>query len=293
MPERTNFEVINRGQVTPKRVHALLRLVPRRRRPSREELLTLLQPPELETNTDAAAAVFAAAVRCNLIVHDTDQDLVALHPEISRAMIETADGFRALMQDRLCGVADPDMDNFLLNQVVAWYAVQQPDVYRLKKTDLATKFNQELYPQEPDAGSETGRAINDTKLNAWYTWAAFLGWGFVHSDILWPVAHARLLPKLSALRGQRLTFSEFMEHVGGACPEMDGGSLFEQSWADSRPGQSRGQRLSFMLSTALGTLHGLKKVVLERSADALDRWQIYPSSSYPFQDVTHLAIVEQ
>jgi hypothetical protein len=293
MPERTNFEVINRGQVTPRRIHALLRLVPRRRRPSREELLTLLQPPELGANSDAAVAVFAAAVRCSLIVHDTVQDLVTLHPEIPRARTETVEGFRSLMQGRLCGVHDPDMDNFLLNQVVAWYAVQQPNVYRLKKADLATQFNLELYPQEPDAGAETGRALNDTKLNAWYTWVAFLGWGFVHGDVLWPVAHARLLPKLTALRGRTLTFSGFMDHVAAACPEMDGGSLFEQCWAASRPGQSRGQQLSFMLSTALGTLHGLKKVVLERSADALDRWQIYPSSSYPFHDVTHIAIAEQ
>lgn len=292
MPERTNFEIINRGQVTPQRVHALLRLVPRRRQPTRMDVLTLLQPPELSANTDAAGAVFAAAARCNIIVHDTGQDLVSLHPSISRTKLESTEGFRGLMQDRLCGIIDPDMDNYLLNQVVAWYAVQEPDVYQMKKADLAARFNLELYPQDPDAGTETGRALNETKLNAWYTWVTFLGWGFVYGDTLWPVAHMRLLPTLSALRGQRLTFSEFMEYVANACPEMDGGTLFEQCWRASRPGQSRSQRLSFMLSTALGTLHGLKRLALERSADALDRWQILPSPAYPFRDVTHITIGE-
>lgn len=293
MPERSNFELINRGQVTPQRVHALLRLILRRRQPKREELLTLLQPPELSAKTDAAAAVFAAAARCNLIVHDTDQDVVMIDPGLRPASIETAEAFRNTMQERLWGVTDPDQDNYLLNQVMAWYAVQSPDVYRLKKTELAARFNLALYPQESDADTEAGRAINDTKLNAWYTWVSFLGWGFVHGDILWPVAHKRLGPKLGRWRGQQFTFSEFMQQVADICPEMDGGILFEECWEASRPSQPRGQRLSFMLSTTLGTLHGLNQIRLERSADALDRWQILPSSAYPFLDVTHVTVLEQ
>lgn len=292
MPERTNFEIINRGQVTPQRMHALVRLVARRRQPSREEILSLLQPEALSNNTDAAAAVFAAAVRSELITHDTAADMVSLGPNLTRAKIESTDDFRWAMQERLCGVTDPDKDNYLLNEVVAWYAVQTPDTYRLKKAELATKFNQELYPQDEDAAADSGRAINDTKLNAWFAWTTFLGWGIVYGDRLWPVAHGRLWPTLAPLRKQMLGTSEFMDFLATACPELDGGSLFEQCWQASRPGQTRSQQLSFMLSTSLGTLHGLNRVELQRSTDSLDRWQIYPSTAYPFTDVTHIKIVE-
>lgn len=295
MAERKNVEIINRAQVTPKRLHALVRLVARRRRANREEILTLLQPAELgdKVNTDSAAAVFAAAVNNNLIIHDTAEDVVTLAPEVTPARIESSDNFRSIMQERLCGVTDPDEDNFLLNQITAWYAVQSHDLYKLKKTDFASKFNIELYRKEVDADDEGGRTINDTKLNSWYRWAVFLGWGFIYNTDFWPVAHLRLLPKLAPLRGQKVGFAEFMQLLPEWCPEMDGGTLFEQAWILSRPGHARSQQLSFMLSTTLGTLHGMGRIRLERTADAFDRWQIYQSTGYPFSDVTHITVVEQ
>lgn len=293
MPERTNFEVINRGQITPHRLHALMRLVPRRRQSSREEVLTLLQPSSLSKNTDAAAAVFAGAVRLGLISHDSSKDIVTLSDDISRNAIETREGFRSLMQARLCGICDPDEDNYLLNEMVAWYAVQTPDVYSLRKQELTYRFNQELYPQEVDDESEYGRAMNDTKLNAWNTWTAYLGWGFMAGNTLWPVAHERLQPKLVQLDKQKLHMSDFMSFIAETCPEMDGGQLFERCWISSRPGQARGQQLSFMLSTTLGTLHGLGYIRLIRSTDAINRWQIYPSTFYPYTDVTDVEVLEK
>lgn len=292
MPERTNYEIINNGQVTPQRLHALLRLVTRRRRPGREDLLTLLQPAELSDNTAAAAIVFAAAVRAQLIKYDQSEDVVTFGPGVSRDSIESVASYRALLQRRMCGITDPDHDNYLLNQVVAWYAVQLPEVYTLKKPALAAKFNEELYPREPDAGAETGRAVNDRKLTTWYTWASFLGWGLIIDGILWPAAHIRLRPHLTGLLGRTLRISEFVEHLSNVCPEMDGGVLYEQCWSASRPGQPRGQQLSFMLSTALGTLHGLKKIKLDYSADSLDRWHIYPSATYPFTEATSITVLE-
>ncbi len=292
MPERSNYELINNGQVTPQRLHTLLRLVDRRNKSSREDLLRLLQPSELSTNTSAAAAVFVAAVNTGLIVNDTSEGVVTLASGIKRSQLESTDAFRSFMQERLCGISDPDDDNYLLNQVVAWYAVQTPDVYRLKKRDLAAKFNAELYSSGPYADAETGRAINDTKLNAWTTWVTFLGWGISAAGVLWPIAHGRLLPKLASLRGRTLPMGDFMTWLGETCPEMDGGTLFEQCWQVSRPSQSRGQQLSLMLSTALGTLHALKKVRLEYSADAQSRWQIYPSTDYHSTEATYITVME-
>ena len=291
MPERSNYEIMNNGQVTPQRLHTLLRLVARKSKSSREDLLTLLQPPELRENTSAAETVFVAAVNTRLIVHDTSEG-VTLAPGIKRLQIETTDAFRALMQERACGISDPDENNYLLNQVVAWYAVQTPEVYRLHKRDLAAKFNAELYPHELDADADNGRAINETKLTRWTTWVTFLGWGVSAADVLWPIAHGRLLPLLAPLRGRKLPIADFMDWLGAACPEMDGGILFEQCWQASRPSQPRGQQLSLMVSTALGTLHSLKKVRLEYSADAQSRWQIYPSTDYPHGNVTYITMME-
>jgi hypothetical protein len=292
MPERSNYELINNGQVTPQRLHTLLRLVDRRNKSSREDLLRLLQPSELSTNTSAAAAVFVAAVNTGLIVNNTSEGVVTLASGIKRSQLESTDAFRALMQERLCGISDPDEDNYLLNQVVAWYAVQTPDVYRLHKRELAAKFNAELYPRESDADADSVRAINETKLNAWTTWVTFLGWGVSVADVLWPIAHGRLLPRLAPLRRKKLPIADFMNWLAEACPEMDGGTLFEQCWQSSRPSQSRGQQLSSMLSTALGTLHGLKKVGLEYSVDTQSRWQIYPSTDYPYGVVTYITVME-
>lgn len=288
------MEVINNNQVTPHRLHALVRLIPRLRTPNRNDLLEMLQPPDLVNSQDASKAVYLAAVNYRLIWED-ENGRVSLHPDIGkRQNIESPTDFRTFMQKRLIGIADENADNYLLNLFTAWYAVQNEDVFRYsKKTGFRERFNEAMDFRE-ESVLEEGRMLSDEKLNGWLTWASYLGWGWrmkVRSlDLLIPDAHKRLLPVLPLLLpdSKETSFSQFAERVAEICPELDGGSLFDKCWQASRSAEPRGNQLSLMLSTSLRSLHDNGKIRLIHYADSADEWQLYPAQAHPFQHVTHI-----
>ncbi len=291
------MEIINNGQITPHRLHALIRLVPRLDNPTREDLLNLLQPPGLISNQDAAKAIYGAARQHNLIDEDTNgKKMIKLHAQVGTSEnIETVEGFRTYMRQQLLGVEDDNADNYLLNLFTAWYAVQNERVFQHSKKDTITRFNIELFPQEDADNPDQGRAFNEVKFNAWLPWAVFLGFGWSmrlgSTDILMPDAYARveaLLPELFAGEKAAVPFRTFAVRLKKRCPELDGGRLFEKCWQASRGAEVRGNRLSLMLSTALRVLHQSGQIELARQADATDVWQLYPAEGQPISQVTHI-----
>jgi len=289
------MEIINNNQVTPHRLHALVCLVPRLRTPSRDDLLELLQPPDLVNSQDASKAVYLAAINFRVIVED-ENSRVSLHPDIGkRQNIETISGFRAFMQKRLTGIADENADNYLFNLFTAWYAVQNEEVFRYsKKTGFREQFNEAMDFREESDLLEEGRILSDEKLNGWLTWASFLGWGWRMKartlDLLMPDAHERLIPVLPLLLpdSKEIPFSQFAEKLAEICPELDGGSLFEKCWQASHGAEPRGNQLSLMLSTSLRSLHDNGKIQLIHYADSANEWQLYPAQAHPVQRVTHI-----
>lgn len=288
------MEIINNNQVNPHRLHALVRLVPRLRTPNRNDLLEMLQPPDLVNSQDASKAVYLAAVNYRLILED-ENGRVSLHPDIGkRQNIESAAGFCTFMQKRLTGIADENADNYLLNFVTAWYTVQNERIFQYQKKDeISQCFNNDMDPRGEEELLEEGRLFNPTKLNGWLTWASFLGWGWpmtVGKELLMPDAHKRLFPVLPLLLpdSKETPFSQFAARMTEICPELDGGGLFEKCWQASRSAELRGNQLSLMLSTGLRSLHDNGKIQLISHADAKEVWQLYPAQVHPFQRVTHI-----
>jgi hypothetical protein len=293
------MEIINNNQVTPQRLHALLRLVPRLRKPSRESLLNVLQPPDLVDSQEAGKAVYSAALRYRLIVeNENGTGHVSLHEDIGKPKnIESSDAYRTFMQKRLVGIASERNDNYLLNFVTAWYAVQNERVFRYKKKDdISQHFNGDMDPRDEEDRLDEGRMFNPTKLNGWLTWASFLGWGWRMAvgryTLLAPDAHKRIRAALPLLIPdlEEVPISQFADNVAEFCPEMDGGSLFETCWQVSRGAEIRGNRFSLMLSTGLRALHDNGHVELARYADAADIWQLFPAQGHSVHQISHIRL---
>lgn len=285
------YELLNSAQVTPPRLHAMVKLVSRLQSPTRQDVIDLLQPSVLVSDQSAAKNIYIAAVNCNIINEAPDKTLV-LNGEA--AQLESMQGFHLYMQKRVLGVIEPYQPNYLFNLYSAWYIVQNERVFQFVDKDYETRFNEELFQ---DAESRT---FNMTKFNGWRTWGAFLGLGWPikpglggRSEILVPCASNRLkgvLAQLLTEDEQVIKFSLFAERIAELCPELDGGSLFTYCWEASRGSERRGNNLSLALSTGLRQLHDSGEIELIRQADATDIWQLYPAEGQLLKQVTHIRL---
>lgn len=288
------YEILNSARVTPHRLHALVRLVSRLEHPVRKDLAELLQPPGLTGGgQDLVNEIFRAAVSCELIVEDSSTKEVSL--AVPAQQIESVGRFRRCMQDKLLKVTQDDQPNYLLNQFAAWYAVQNERVLYWNSKQYEERFCTELYPSR--GGDE--RPFNTTKYNGWQNWAVFVGWGwpirFGGREVCIPDARRRIEPLLTTLlpsNGRSIAFGRFVESLADACPELDGGILFRQSWQASRGTEQRSNQVSLMLSTALRVLHDEKRVELTRSGDATDVWRLYPAAGHLLHETSHIRLLE-
>lgn len=282
------FEIINNAQVTPSRLHAMVRLTTRLRNPTRQDIYDWVQPkvlPKLE-NQEAAKGVYTAARSCGIFV-ENDEKIVVL--QIDSASVESLTDFRKYMQQALLGITDDSADNYLLNIYSAWYAVQDDRVFQFALKDFETRFNSEIFPDAE------GRQFNTTKLNGWRDWATFLGLGwsirFGNRELVVPDAYNRLTPLLDRLLpagDQFVTFGSFMDQLAECCPELDGGVLFNRCWQASRGADSRGGRLGLMLSNGLRGLHEASMIELSLVGDAPVTWRLYPALNHPVDQVSHI-----
>lgn len=282
------FEILNNSQVTPARLHAMVRLTSRITAPNREKLYDLLQPEDALglNNQEAARGVFTAARNCGLL-EENEQKIVKLQVDPGR--IETLEDFRRHMQRILLGITDDNADNYLLNIYSAWYAVQDERIFQYDNKALETHFNEQIFPHAEE------RAFNTTKLNGWRDWAVFLGLGWNlrlgSRTIVVPDAYDRLKPLLDQLLpepNQPVLFGMFMDQLAELCPELDGGLLFNRCWQASRGSEVRGNQLSLMLSSALRGLHEHGEIELSLVADAASKWQLYPALGHQFAQVSHI-----
>lgn len=289
------YELLNVAQVTPSRLHALIKLISRLQAPTRKEILELLQPPMLVADQSAAKNVYNAAINCG-IIQDSSENILLLNEEA--AHLESMQDFQQFMQRRVLGITEQYLPNYLFNLYSAWYIVQNERVLQFVEKDYEIRFNDELFQDV-----ET-RIFNMTKFNGWRTWATFLGlgWslkaGLTGREILVPCVSNRLrsvLTRLLPTDGQIITCSQFVEMLGKHCPELDGGKLFVYCWEASRSGEQQGHNLSFALSTGLRQLHDSREIELIRQADATDTWQLFAADGLPqhLKQVTHIRLRER
>jgi hypothetical protein len=281
-------EIIGNAQATPGRIFALARLIGRLGEPTRERVMDLLQPAEDGAKQDAARTTIKEAIDAGVVVQERESGKLWLSDEARQAVV-SADGFRRYMASRLCGIRDVNGDNYYLNQFTAWYAVQNETALSLRSgINLAAAFNDHLYP------NQDGRTINDTKLNGWRNWAAYLGWGTSYklgtADFILPNAVVRvgdLLPMVFSTDRESLPVSEFMHRLSALAPELDDGELYQVAWEASFPA-TEPQYLSLMLSTALRTLHETGVIALRRDADAAELRRLYPAEGTPHRVISHV-----
>lgn len=290
------FEILNNAQVTPYRLHALVRLISRLDAPTKTVLVDLLQPPSLlgaeggQGTQSAAEAVYDAALKCGLIEESPDQRkrVTSKHPTEE---LENTEGFRAAMQRSLLGVTDETQPNYLLSAFCAWYAVQGADVLTMDPQAFENGFIGDMYP-----GLTGTRPFNATKYNGWEDWAIFLGWGWDmkianRKPVFVPDATKRvraLLPSLFEREGT-VNVSTFIQALGRRCPELDGGVLYKKCWTASRH-QPPGTTLSLMLSSALRSLHAEGAMRVVNEADATDMWYLYPATGQTLTRITHVEL---
>jgi hypothetical protein len=277
-------EIFNQANVTPRRLHTLLRLVAMQTGITSKQLGDLLQP--LEQEHSFARNALAAARYLRLVSQD-EQDRVTLAVDAGR--IEKMGSYMGLIQQRLLGVTDSSAANYNFNLFTAWYATQGADVLSMSPKDMEAKFNTSLYSHV------SIREFNSTKYNGWRQWALFLGLGWArkrgHLEQLVPDCTRRiapLLPELLPGDEQIIPFSSFADRLATRCPELDGGQLFLQAWQASHSGLP-GHGLSLMLSTGLRVLHDIGEIELVRVSDARETWHLYHTATHSIQsDVTHI-----
>lgn len=258
--------------------------------------MDLLQPPALQPSQDAAKGVISEALSHNLVVEDAD-GVFTVGPEFkNQTMVNDIGAFRNILQKRLLGAVEEYDDNYLLSLVTAWYAVQDERVFRVEnKSDFPSDFNRDMDPRSEDEVTEEGRLFNPTKFNAWLTWSSFLGYGREMKvgdvEMLLPNAYDRLHPLLPDLlpAAQEELFGDFMARLAMACPELDGGIVYEKCWASSRNTEARSNRVSLMVSTALRIMHEKKEIQLVYAGDAADVWTLFPAEGQPLSRVSHIS----
>lgn len=284
------YELLNVAQVTPPRLHALVRLIASIGPSPRTKILDLLQPQILTDNQNSAENVLRAAKECQLVADVGGQVQLA----VGREQVEAPTAFRLHLQRAVLGVTDESRPNYLFNLYTAWYFSQGDTVLTYSRGEFATQFNSDLSARDED------RVFNQQKFPGWLQWAAYLqlGWQMrqpgagTRSEVLIPDVSARvesLLPELlDASARQPTPFGAFAKRLAAHCPELDGGKLFELCWQAARPGMSHGNRLSLALSTGLRVLDQAGVIELVNQADARDTWSLASAQGHELKALTHI-----
>jgi hypothetical protein len=273
------YELINFGQATPHRLHALIRLLARADEWERSELLYLLQPTSLDPQQQAAKAALTALKSLDL-VEETDGTVRLKSTAVGLVELEA---FRHFLASSVSKARRETHVNYRFTLFTAWYSTKNEEVFSFSNDVLINRFNDQM-----PFGSDD-RIMNSTKFNAWRTLAAFLGYGWVYSGKVVPDATDRIRPEIQRLLMEDgdISFAEFVSRLSASCAELDHGELFQLAWTHSRSEQL-GNRLSLMLSNALRRLNEDKTIVLSQVPDAGDIWQLFPAAGFPPEEITHI-----
>lgn len=255
------------NMMTPHRVYALCKLAhffqyEEKQEVTRGEMADYLQPPVLNEKKGQFKEVFSFAVQGNLIEENVDGKVKTT---LSASELSTADNFRRAIIRR--AILRKDL---MFWRFTSWYIMRDNKVFSEKPIGLANAFNQEI-----NVDQSMTYIYNDTNINGWRTWAVFLGYGYVHNDIVIPNIAIRLkdlfMENNQLTRDKSMSFASFMQWLGNVAPELDGGDICLLNRGKS---ELRSQYLSLGLSSGLRALHDQKIIHLKRGSDALDTWHL-------------------
>ncbi len=255
------------GPVTPTRVETLVNVLRKlgNRKFDREKLSLVLQPRGLpgvraDSNRDQAVQTFTAAKELGLITVDENGRVqIAFDRNDARSTRQIVlDG---LDKHVLGGSPEPEpyfalFYSFLLSLGPEGTLRRSPD-------EWALEFDRVVF-----AGQRQQNPFNPVKyqgLRRWFRYAG-LGW-HDSSDVFQPDPFPRLERRLPVIFGknEKLRSEEFMERLGQACPELDGGEVFRRAAPNWNPVN---KRCSLGLSHTLVELHLESKIRLHCPQDS-------------------------
>lgn len=240
-------------------VHAM-----RQRKASADVLRQLIQPkglPDLTNNSAQLANHLSAAVELELVRTDENKDI-----RLNYAGRREHQAKAAILAafDRIA-LADARVEKWA-GRFYSYLIAQDEDAIRgaAEGEALANRFMSDL-PSAVDKGNP----MNLDKYRALMRWYPYVGLGWVDpSGAFVPDPTERLLRVLPAIwrEDRTLEADEFMDRLGWACPELDGGALFDEVTASASSASER--QCTQALATALRRLHDARLLRLHCPADS-------------------------
>ncbi|MBS4022305.1 MAG: hypothetical protein KGZ79_07770 [Dethiobacter sp.] len=274
------FDIRLKNMQTPSRLFALCRLV-QYKSFLRDELRDLLQPPGLrkdKSSYEQFNEVLRLARIGGLVTEDED-DKVML--QMGDEELARPSDFRKAIVRRI--ISQPD---HIFCRFTAWYLLRGVSVYTENAKTLMQEFDRELNQ------AKSQNVYNENNITAWRTWAAFLGYGFTHNQILVPNTSVRLTDALEEnnrlVKDEILPIRQFVEWMSVHCPELDYGQISMQSKGSA---QWPKQHFSTGISAGLRSLHDMKKIELLYSNDATDIWYLTTVDAHEIKDRVSAVVV--
>ena len=275
------FDIRLKGIQTPARLYALCRLA-HYRSMTREELRDILQP--LGLRKDKASHVQFDEVlylaRQGELIED---EIGIVSMQMQAEELASSDSFRRALVKRI--IARPE---HIFCRFTAWYLQRGASVYSENASTLMQEFDREL-----NQGKDKN-VYSDTNITAWRTWAAFLGYGFIHSQVLVPNTFVRMSDALeednTLERDKILPMKKFVEWMNYKCPELDYGPISRQNMGSA---QLPAQHFSMGVSAGLRALHEAGRIELSYSSDATDVWFLGRVDAHEIRDRVSLARIRR
>lgn len=246
------------NETTPKRVFSFLKLVDLEPM-SKDELADYLQPKYLVSQRLIFPKVYSFASTGKLITETSDNKVLL---NMDRNDIASMKAFRKSLVRKV--FQQPDL---MFCRFTSWYIMRGEKIFKETPKMLEAAFNSEL-----NSDNSFTNEYNDTNIIGWRTWAAFLGFGYMHNKVLIPNTSIRvkdLLEDTTLPVGESIPFKLFMDWLKEAAPELDGGKINQVNRGNT---SYEKQTLSLGLSSGLRSLHDEGVIEIKYVSDALDTW---------------------
>lgn len=228
-------------------VHAM-----RQRKSSAEALRQLIQPKGLPALTSSSAQVdshLSAAKELELVSADENQDVRLSYPVRGDHLAKPA---IVAAFDRVA-LANANVEKWA-GRFYAYLIVQEEDLGGGKAADIEALTNR--FMVNLPSSIDKGNPMNLVKHRALMRWYPYVGLGWMDpSGTFCPDPTERLRRALPAIwaEDRKLDAQEFMDRMGRACPELDGGALFNEVTEGLFSASAR--QCTQALATALRRLH--------------------------------------
>jgi hypothetical protein len=256
------------GPVTPVRLEILVDLLRKLGGGlAREEVYHLLQPKSLQPDPELAPA--KQTVRAALELGLAEEAGRKLWPSDSCKKEGTArSAVLRAFDDRVLASTDSEKYFALF---YAYYLFLGKAVYDLSgqsSEDWAKQFNDVVF-----YGEARSNPFNPEKLRGLHRWFGYVGLGWYDPAENFQANPydriARALPKIFG-GADKLTAAKFMKGLAAACPELDGGQIFQEA---NRKWRGADKQCTLGLGHALIELHEDKVILLDCPADCSD-WSL-------------------